>query len=100
LLHQRTHLHTSPSSSFLLNHTSPTDIYTLSLHDALPIYFSLSFSSFFSYTLPMKLEMELTDESYISFTHRWHNCNERGSSNRESPSRKQQPACISGFKLA
>src|SRR5437879_11043959 len=26
-----------PSSSFFLNHTPPTEIYTLSLHDALPI---------------------------------------------------------------
>src|SRR5437868_15294412 len=39
--YQSLHLSTSIPSSFFLffsNHTSPTEIYTLSLHDALPIF--------------------------------------------------------------
>src|SRR5687768_18593596 len=36
-VHLQTPIRSSPSSPFFFNDTAPTEIYTLSLHDALPI---------------------------------------------------------------
>src|SRR5438045_8013906 len=40
--------------SFSFNDTAPTDIYTLSLHDALPIFFGLLFVLLITVALAMK----------------------------------------------